>query len=412
MREVLEQKRLLETLRRLLEIPAVDLTSALVPAADAVAEGLAADKVDAFLYDEARDSLVAVGVSRQPLSELQQRLGLDVLPVSNGGRVAHVFTTGRTFTTGKLDEDSEELRGVREGLRVRSTLGVPLVVAGKRRGVLMIASQEPDHFTQEDIGFAEFVAQCVANVAHRAELVGELSNAARQQGRRAVAEELVTVLAHDLRNHLAPIQMRVATLRRRAEADQRSMDAQDCSKLSKGIDRLAGMIGEILDVARLDQGVFQIDLQPVAVGSLIEETLANFAMDDRAIQFEAAVDRDAVIAADPARLRQCLENLIANALKHSPPAAPVTVRLSAAGGGEARALEIEVEDRGGGIAAELLPRVFDRFVIGKGKESGTGLGLHLAKRIAELHGGDLRVESQQGTGTRFKLALPFAAGDG
>lgn len=412
MREQIEQMRLLETLRRLLEIPAVDLPSALVPAADAVAQGLSADKVDAFLYDEARDSLVAVGVSRQPLSDLERRLGLDVLQLSNGGRVAHVFTTGQTFHSGKLDEDRDELRGVREGLRVRSAIGVPLEVAGKRRGVLMIASQQRDQFTQDDIAFAEFVAQCVGNVAHRAELVEDLADAARQQGRRAVAEELVTVLAHDLRNHLAPIQMRVATLQRRAEIEQRTTDAQDCSKVRKGIDRLAGMIGEILDAARLDQGVFQIDLQPVRIGALIEETLANFAMDERATRFEPTVNPDVVIAADPARLRQCLENLIANALKHSPPDAPVTVRLSPVGDTEARCLRIEVEDSGSGIPAELLPRVFERFVIGQGKEAGTGLGLYLAKRIAVLHGGDLRVESQPGSGTRFELTLPCAAGDG
>src|SRR5438270_8329548 len=109
--------RMLLTLQQLLEIPAADLRAALTHASKALAEALAADKVDAFLYDESRDCLVAVGSSTQPLSALQKKLGLDVLPVSNGGRVVYVYKTGEVFLTGHLLEDAEELRGVKEGLK-------------------------------------------------------------------------------------------------------------------------------------------------------------------------------------------------------------------------------------------------------------------------------------------------------
>lgn len=86
--------RLLETLEKLLELPSGDLPTTLSQASDLVAAATSADKVDAFLYDSTRDSLIAVGTSHQPLSALQRTLGLDVLPVSNGGRVAHVYETG------------------------------------------------------------------------------------------------------------------------------------------------------------------------------------------------------------------------------------------------------------------------------------------------------------------------------
>ncbi len=82
-----DPRRLLETLERLLELPAADLQVTLTHATDLVARALAADKVDAFLYDPARDSLVAISSSNQPLSALQRRHGLDVLPLANGGRV-------------------------------------------------------------------------------------------------------------------------------------------------------------------------------------------------------------------------------------------------------------------------------------------------------------------------------------
>ena len=108
--------RVLDTFESLLALPSTELPSTLIHACNLVASALRADKVDAFLFDPAKASLVAVGTSTQPLSGLQRRLGLDVLAVANGGRVVHVFQTGETFLTGALDRDHEELRGVREAL--------------------------------------------------------------------------------------------------------------------------------------------------------------------------------------------------------------------------------------------------------------------------------------------------------
>src|SRR5512138_1852945 len=108
-------QRAVEMLEQLLEIPAGNLRDTLSRASDIVAAATGADKVDGFLYDASRDWLVAVGSSTQPLSMLQRQLGLDVLPLSNGGRVVHVFKSGETFVCGALDQDAEELRGIKEG---------------------------------------------------------------------------------------------------------------------------------------------------------------------------------------------------------------------------------------------------------------------------------------------------------
>src|SRR5581483_10930247 len=123
------------------------------------ARGSGADKVDAFLDDAARDSLVAVGSSTQPLSMLQREHGLDVLPVSNGGRSISVFLNGETFLHGHIDQDTEELPGIRDALKVKSNLGVPLDVGGERRGMIMLASQQPEFFSSEDARFMETVAR-------------------------------------------------------------------------------------------------------------------------------------------------------------------------------------------------------------------------------------------------------------
>lgn len=403
-RHLAGQDRLLETLERLLEIPGTDIRLALTDASDLVASALQADKVDAFLYDPSRDTLVAVGTSNQPLSALQKKLGLDVLPVSNGGRVVHVFRTGRTFVTGRLEEDEEELRGIREALAIRSKLGVPLKVGAATRGTLMIASQQPDFFTPEDVRFAESVVRWVGVVVHRAELAQEIARGAVEQGRRAVAEELITELAHDLRNYVSPIRLRVNLLRRRAEHGGREADVRDLDLTLAALSRLGSLITDILDVARIDRGVLQLDLDAVDLVALVHDTASALSTLEQPIQVRAG--EDVIVSADAARVRQCLENLLSNATRHSPRQTPVTVLVSRWTGEEGEWARVDVVDEGPGVAAELLPRIFERFVTGERREGGLGLGLYLAKRIAVLHGGDLTVESTAGKGARFSLTLP------
>jgi two-component system, OmpR family, sensor kinase len=397
------QRRLLETLEQLFEIPGGGLLVALSHATDLVASALHADKVDAFLYEPSSESLVALGSSNQPVSALQRKLGLDRLQIANGGRVVHVFLTGLTFVTGRLDEDPEELRGVKEALGLRSKLGVPLEVGGARRGVLMIASCKPDFFTAADVRFAESVGRWVGVVAHRAELTEEIARNAMEQGRRAIAEELVTVLAHDLRNYLTPIRARVALIRRRAEMEKRAADVADADLTLRSLSRLAGLVSEILDVARIDEGVFRMDMQPMDLVGLVSETAGALSTPEHPIHVKPS--EDAVVTADPARLRQCLENLLANGVKHSPKGSPVTVLIERRRETDGQRARVAVIDEGPGVPLDLIPHLFERFVTGHEREGGFGLGLYLAKRIAILHGGDLVVESPPGAGARFVLTL-------
>jgi two-component system, OmpR family, sensor kinase len=395
--------RLLGTLERLLAVPASEPGAALTHACNAVAEALRADKVDAFLYDESRDSLVALGTSTQPLSGLQRRLGLDVLPVSNGGRVAYVYETGQTFLSGQLVNDPEELRGVKEGLKIHSKLGVPLDVGELRLGMLMIASQQPDFFGPSDVEYAEAVAPWVAIVAHRAQLVQALTDNAVEQGRRSVAEELVTVLAHDLRNYVTPITARLQLLHERSKRQERADDVRDTDLALRGLDRLNRLIGDILDIARLDQGIFRLDVRPVDLVGLARESVKAMTTPDRHAAVEAS--DEVVVYADPERARQCIENLLANAVQHSPPGAAVTMIVRLERHADRYWGSLSVHNEGPGIPVELLPRLFERYAAGPGSR-GLGLGLYLAKRIAVAHGGDLSVESPPGRGARFELRLP------
>ena len=182
--------RLLETLQRVLAIDELDLRGALSTACTQVAEALGADKVDLFLYQAEGEVLVALGTSDTEAGRRQRQIGMDRQPLANGGSVVRVFRSGEAYHTGRADEDPEQLRGMVEGLGVRSEMAVVVEVHGQRRGVLSVVSLRPEFFTQSDLRFLEAVAGWIGIVAHRAELFEQATREAAQRGRREAADEL------------------------------------------------------------------------------------------------------------------------------------------------------------------------------------------------------------------------------
>ncbi len=211
--------RLLTTLQGLLAIPATDAQRAFNHAAHVVADVLSADKVDIFLYDPAIDTLVAMGTSDTPMGRRQVALGLNRLPLSNGGRAGQVFQTGECYHFGHVEQDPDELRGIKEGLGIRSAMMAPLNVNGTRRGLVQVDSAQPDQFTPEDLAFLDAVAHWVGSVVHRTELVARLAQDAAEEARRRTASELITMLAHDLRVPLAPVRGYLGMIRMQAERE-------------------------------------------------------------------------------------------------------------------------------------------------------------------------------------------------
>ena len=189
-----DQNRRLVTLERLLGLDATELRPTLKQASQLVAEALSADKVDVFLHDPATQSLVALGTTDTPMARRQQSIGMDRLPIVNGGRTVEVYQSGRPCLHGQVDRDLGELPSVREGLGVRSAMICPLDVAGERRGILQAQSTSPNFYSEQDLHFLEAVARWVGMVTHRAELVEQLEKAAVARGRREATEELISLL--------------------------------------------------------------------------------------------------------------------------------------------------------------------------------------------------------------------------
>ncbi len=398
-----KQDRLLTTLERLLEIQATEVRTTLSQVTQLVAQALEADKVDIFFHDRDVDTLVALGTSNTPMGRRQKAIGMDRLPIVNRGRTVEVFLTGQSYFTGHADEDPSELVGIKEGLGVVSEIVTAFIVDNERRGVLLVSSSKPDFFSEQDLRFIEAVARWVGAVVNRAELVEFMTQEAAEQGRRMAAEELLTIMAHDVRNYLTPIRGHLDLIERRARRENREQDVLNATLATGALSRLNGLISNLLDIARLNQGIFSINPQPLNLVDLVQEVAAAFRTAETLIQIQAP--QEVIISADPDRLHQLLENLLANAVQHAPKKTPVEVSVDTERRVDGMWAVLIVANQGPGIPPDLLSHLFQPFISGSSSR-GLGLGLYLASRIAGVHNGTLTVDSAPGEGTRFTLSLP------
>jgi signal transduction histidine kinase len=398
-----KQDRLLTTLERLLEIQATEVRTTLSQVTQLVAQALEADKVDIFFHDRDVDTLVALGTSNTPMGRRQRTIGMDRLPIVNRGRTVEVFLSGQSYFTGNADEDPCELVGIKEGLGVMSEVVTAFAVDNERRGVLLVSSSKPDFFSEQDLRFIEAVARWVGAVVNRAEMVEFMTKEAAEQGRRMAAEELLTIMAHDVRNYLTPIRGHIDLIERRARRENREQDVLNARLAAGALSRLNGLISNLLDITRLNQGIFSINPQPLNLVDLVQEVIAAFRTAETLIQIQAP--QEVVISADPDRLHQLLENLLANAVQHAPKKTPVEVSVDSERRDDGMWAVLTVANQGPGIPPDLLSHLFQPFISGSSSR-GLGLGLYLASRIAGVHNGTLTVDSAPGEGTRFTLSLP------
>jgi two-component system sensor histidine kinase BaeS len=219
-------------------------------------------------------------------------------------------------------------------------------------------------------------------------------------------------VSHELRTPLAVIRGQVEAIGEGVYP----ADAEHLAPITDATQTLEQLVEDLRTLALAEAGALTLAREPVDMVELANESVAGF----RATAQAAGVALDVesagevpTVSADPSRIRGVLGNLIANAVRHTPRAGRVTVRIEgvpspAPGGVGARdggRVEVAVSDTGSGIAAELLPRIFDRFVKAPGSP-GSGLGLAIARDLVTAHGGTISAESTQGRGTTIRFSLP------
>jgi PAS domain S-box-containing protein len=221
----------------------------------------------------------------------------------------------------------------------------------------------------------------------------------------------IATLAHELRNPLAPI-ANAASLLLSQGADRERVE-WIASMISRQSARMGRLLDELLDVSRISRGKIDLRKEPVNMGVMVHEALQVSLPLIESARHHVGLEllRDPVwVEADPVRVVQIMSNLVNNAAKYTPPKGRIDVRLARLNNNSV----FTVHDNGIGIEPEMLPQVFEAFVqVGSAShlaQGGLGIGLSLAKGLAELHGGTLTVASEgRDRGCTFTLCLPLAA---
>ena len=242
--------------------------------------------------------------------------------------------------------------------------------------------------------------------------IGELARAFNQMAAELATvdreqRDLVATVSHELRTPLAAL---TATLENLADG-VRPADPEHLGRAVDQAQRVGALVGDLLELSRVEAGVAPLRLGPVRVGALVDEVVADLVPTGRAVRFDVDVPESLEVQADPTRLRQLLTNVLDNAVRHSPEGGRVRVRCQVT---DVR-WRLDVADEGPGVAPADRERAFERFgTLADPAEGaatgGTGLGLAIARWVATLHGGTVRfADPPPGhAGALLRIDLPAA----
>jgi signal transduction histidine kinase len=273
--------------------------------------------------------------------------------------------------------------------------------------MICVVRREPRSFAGEEVELLSLLGRVVATAVQNIRAY-EAERTTVEELRRlsALRADFVSLVSHELRSPMATVIGSARTLQARWRELQPEQRDSFLALIADETSRLATLIADVLDTSRIEAGTFSYAFDDVDLAQLVREVAAAAELGQDEVPVQASVGEVPTIRGDRERLRQVLANLVENAVKYSPAGGTVGVTATAMNG---RVL-VEVRDEGAGIAAEDQSLIFEKFGRARSGKTlpGTGLGLFIARSIAEAHGGTLDVRSSPGEGATFRLALPAA----
>ena len=326
----------------------------------------------------------------------------------SSGSVLDQVSAGQTV----YRQDLSDLRYPEEqellDLGLRSRLAAPLLVGAQSIGMISFVRAEPGAFSPEEVELVSLLGRLVATaVQNMRAYEAERQTVDELRRLSALRADFVSLVSHELRSPMAAVIGAARTLQdrwRSLTADQREAFL---ALIADETNRLAALIGDVLDTSRIEAGTFSYAFTDVDLGRLVEDTVAAAAIGQDEVRVRADIaPAVSPIRGDRERLRQIVTNLIDNAIKYSPAGDEVEVTVRPENG----AVRIVVTDSGPGIPEDQHRLIFEKFgraVVPGQSKPGTGLGLFIARSIAEAHGGSLDVRSRAPNGAAFVLTLPL-----
>ena len=286
---------------------------------------------------------------------------------------------------------------------------VPILVESRPVGVLeVIRRSEPQDLTETQRRFLEVIRQQFGIALERARLRREAAEAAALRRSEEVKSAVLHSVTHDLRTPLAMIKASAGNLRQR-EVDWTD-DERDgfAMSIERNVDRLDVIVGNLLDLSRIDAGMIHPERQYYPLGALLDDVLGRLGLLLADFPVTVALPEGLPpVPIDYVAIDRVLSNLLENVTRHTPPGTQITISASEV----EREMIVSVADNGTGIPATQVPFVFDRFYRGQPSRPdayrGTGLGLAVVKGLVEAHGGVVRLTSKPGVGSTVVFTLPL-----
>jgi len=364
-----------------------------------------------YEYDEARKTFH---------SPATQRLGTDLLdatrsePIRLGegalGRAALARQPVEIPDVLEAGAYEGRMRDIIARTEFRAILAVPLLREGRLLGGLVVLRKTPGRFAPEVVDLLKTLAAQSAIAIQNARLFSELGEKSRElEAASRHKSEFLANMSHELRTPLNAIIGFSEVLGERMFGELNDKQAEYIQDILSSGRHLLALINDILDLSKIEAGRMELELSrfdlPAAIGSAV--ILVRERATRHGLALDVSVDeRLGLFVADERKIRQVLLNLLSNAVKFTPEGGRVAVRAAPADGG----VEISVSDTGIGIAVEDQEAIFQEFrQVGTDyarKREGTGLGLALARRFIDLHGGRIGVKSRLGEGSTFTIDLP------
>jgi PAS domain S-box-containing protein len=378
-----------------------------------------ADYCLVHLADEAGEVRQVACAHANPTQDaLLRELGRAYRPSANANSlVVQVLRTGEAVLVPEITPELTRSAGLDGSplarfrtLDAHSWIVVPLVARGRTLGTIsLLLSGTGRSYGAADLAQAEELARRAALALDNARLYTE----AREADQRK--DEFIAMLAHELRNPLAPIVSSLYMLRRHSAPGDEAASARDT--IDRQVRHLTRLVDDLLDVARITRGKVTLRRQPVELAKVVATAVEvnRPLLDARRHALTVALPDEPVwLDADPARLTQVFGNLLTNAAKYMEDGGEITLTAEVPPFG---GVVVRVRDRGMGIPAEMLPRIFDLFTQVGGTldraQGGLGIGLSLVKSLVELHGGAVEAHSAgPGRGAEFVVRLPLQAAGG
>jgi len=335
----------------------------------------------------------------------------DVFPVGSTGpvhgSVLDRIRGGDVIVRGNLAEAEYPEDAQFAALGLRSEIVAPLLVGSRPIGMIALSRTEVDAFSPEDVEMVTLLGRLAATAVQNIRAY-EAEHHTVEELRRlsALRADFVSLVSHELRSPMAAVIGAARTLQERWRILSPEQREAFLALIADETNRLASLIGDVLHTSQIEAGTFSYRFSDVDLGRLVEEAVSTASIGQDEVRVTASVSSSLPhIRGDRERLRQVVSNLIENAVKYSPSGEAVEVRAQPENG----QVRISVTDRGPGIPHDQQRLIFEKFgraeVPGVSKP-GTGLGLFIARSIAEAHGGTVEVHSSPDAGSTFTLTLP------